>query len=254
VLVTKIITTKKRIMKKFIYLSATSLLAGIFILSSCNRDVAPPPPPQDYSFVEDFDSLESTFRKGWVAINNSKPLGEMSWLSGEFADGKKGMTNPIGAQSYTYSGQDYALCTFHSCGSDTAGFMGKKPYISAWLISPSTIMKNGDKIIFYTRCYQSPASFPDRLQVRLNAISNSANVGADTSTVGDFTMLLKDINPTLSASGYPGTWTKYEVTLAGLAAPLQRRFAFRYYVPDGGVIGSNSFAIGIDSVAFVSSK
>lgn len=241
-------------MKRITYITIISLVAASLITSSCNRDVAPPPPPKDYSWVENFDSLESTFRKGWVAINNSNPVGQQSWTSGQIVDGKKGFVNPIGAQSYTYSGQDYALCSFYCTGDDTTGFMGKKPNISAWLISPSTLMKNGDKIVFYTRCYRSPASFPDRMQVRLNALSGSANVGADTSSVGDFTTTLLDINPSYSSTGYPGVWTKYELTLTGLAAPLQRRFAFRYYVGNGGVIGARSLAIGIDSVAFVSSK
>ncbi len=242
-------------MKKLIYFAALSLLTGS-IISSCNRDVAPPPPPKDYSWKEGFDSLESSFRKGWVAVNNSMPLGDQSWTSGQIADGKKGLTNLLGgAQSYTYSGQDYALITLYSCG-DTAGlgYGNFTPAISAWLISPSTYMKNGDKISYYTRCYQSPATYPDRMQVRLNPVSNSINVGSDTASVGDFTTLIQDVNPTLTATGYPGVWTKYTYTVSGLAAPGLHRFAFRYYVRNGGVIGDNSIGIGVDEVEFVSSK
>jgi hypothetical protein len=238
-------------MKKLLYITTITLIAGS-IFSACNRDVAPPPPPKDYSWNEGFDSLESSFRKGWVAINNSYPIGDQSWTSGQIADGKKGLQNLIGAQSYTYSGQDYALISLYACGAPAS--QTEVPTISAWLISPSTYMKNGDKIEFYTRCYQSPATYPDRLQVRLNPVNNSINVGADTASYGDFTTVINDINPGLTSTGYPGVWTKYTYTISGLAAPGPRRFAFRYYVTDGGVAGNNSIAIGVDEVKFTSVK
>ena len=242
-------------MKKIIYFSIVSLFAG-FISSSCNRDVAPPPPPKDYSFIEGFDSLETSFSRGWVAINNSVPMGEQTWSNGALVDGKKGVINPIAAQSYTYSGQDYAMSSFYTAGGDTTGFgaLGQKPTISNWLISPSTVMKNGDQISFYTRCYRSPASFPDRMQVYLNPVNNSSDVGADSSSIGSFTTKLLDINPTYTNIGYPGVWKQYTITLSGLSAPLERRFAFRYYVSGGGVAGSRSLAIGIDQVEFKSAK
>jgi hypothetical protein len=73
--------------------------------------------------------------------------------------------------------------------------------------------------------------------------------------VGNFTDLLIDINPNLVKSGtgaYPATWTKYTLMVRNIPQPEPRRFAFRYFVPNGGTTGPNSEAIGIDSVAFVS--
>jgi hypothetical protein len=43
------------------------------------------------------------------------------------------------------------------------------------------------------------------------------------------------------------------MTLAGLPPTVQqRRFAFRYYVEDGGAAGSRAFCVGIDNVSFIS--
>ncbi|MFZ9582231.1 MAG: T9SS type A sorting domain-containing protein, partial [Crocinitomicaceae bacterium] len=49
---------------------------------------------------------------------------------------------------------------------------------------------------------------------------------------------------------YSSEWTKYEIVLSGISAPGNGRFAFRYYVPDGGT-GANSNYIGIDEVEFI---
>jgi hypothetical protein len=71
--------------------------------------------------------------------------------------------------------------------------------------------------------------------------------------VGDFTTLLLDINPTLASGGYPEVWTQYTVTISGVAAPTQGRFAFRYYVNDGGPAGNNSNYIGVDLFEYTAS-
>ncbi|HYO21264.1 MAG TPA: hypothetical protein VER36_02590, partial [Flavisolibacter sp.] len=71
------------------------------------------------------------------------------------------------------------------------------------------------------------------------------------NSVGKFTTLLADINSALSSNGYPSTWTKYEFTISGLPNTLlKRRIALRYFVPDGGPNGINSFAIGVDRFEF----
>ncbi len=74
----------------------------------------------------------------------------------------------------------------------------------------------------------------------------SVNCGTLADDVGDFTTLLLEINPTLAVGGYPNVWTQYSVTISGVAAPTQGRFAFRYYVTNGGPSGSNSDYIGVD--------
>ena len=74
-----------------------------------------------------------------------------------------------------------------------------------------------------------------------------------------FHKLLLYINPNLVYSSvihpdvfaYPSQWTRFEVTITGLDAPIKSRFAFRYYVTNGGSNG-NASGIGIDSVAYKS--
>lgn len=227
------------------------VLVSLVSFTACeDNDVTAPATPTNVSWVQDFDSISAAHRQGWVTVNNSKPVGVETWTQAyAYYESKKGLNNGIlNPQSYLYSGKDFILAT-SNCGYDTAN-------ISAWLISPKTIMKNGDQIIFYTGS-QIAAGEADRMQVRLNPTNGTDNVGRDSSSVGDFRTLLLDINPTLLKTGpgsYPQKWTKYSITLNGLPAPAERRFAFRYYVGNGGPLGPNSLGIGIDSVAFVSAK
>jgi hypothetical protein len=83
----------------------------------------------------------------------------------------------------------------------------------------------------------------------LSANGTSTNVGSG-SAVGDFSTLLLSINPALVQNIYPTSWTLYTVTVSGLSAPVSGRFAFRYFVTDGGNSGTNSDFIGIDQVRY----
>lgn len=56
----------------------------------------------------------------------------------------------------------------------------------------------------------------------------STNAGTTETSVGDFSTLLLDINPTLVPSGYPNAWTQYTVTISGVPTPTSGRLAFRY--------------------------
>ena len=76
------------------------------------------------------------------------------------------------------------------------------------------------------------------------------NVGATATSVGDFTTLLLDINPTYTLTGYPNVWTQFTVTVSGLGSPTTGRLAFRYFVENGGPTGANSDYIGIDTVQY----
>jgi hypothetical protein len=240
-------------LKKYL-LVAVSLIAVVFVINACKKELGPPAPPPDYSWLEQFDTLSNARDRGWVVINNSRPIGTDSWIQGQFGIDNKGKLLGYAAASYAYSGQDFVVCTYNS--GDSSGTL------SAWLISKPTMMKNGDEIEFYTRTLTNPATYPDRMQVRLNPINNGINVGSGrlsdksvANMVGDYTQLLLDINPTLAQSGpgsYPGVWTKYTLKLSGLPAPVERRFAFRYFVTDGGTSGTNSQGVGVDSVAFIS--
>jgi len=102
---------------------------------------------------------------------------------------------------------------------------------------------------FWTRTVTTPF-LPDRLQVRMSTSGASTNVGATATSVGDFTTLLLDINPTYTTTGYPNTWTQFTVTVSGLVSPTTGRMAFRYFVENGGPNGVNSDYIGIDTVQY----
>lgn len=272
---------------KFYYLIA---IAGCFSLSfliaSCEKDAVASQPasampvPASASFTEGFDSVGGLTARGWVFRNNSVPVGQTSWRQGRYeamplvtpANKKGGFTGPVPflgfpAYSATKSPQDFLSCDITAV-SDPNGTGGN---LSAWLISPQVAMKNGDQISFYTRAVDDqyyPVYTKDRLQVWINTTDGSANVGKDPFTTGSFTVLAKDINPdyltndptgnTNGMAGYPETWTKYTITVAGLPAAgiTNGRFALRYYGEDAGFFGGSSASnypslIGIDNLAFV---
>ncbi len=167
----------------------------------------------------------------WVTQNNSQPNGTTSWFQGNPAvfPANSGATN-------SYLGVNFNSTT----GTNT---------ISNWAFPPSVLMKNGDKFSFYTRT--TTGQFPDRLQVRLNTTNTGTNVGATNTSVGDYSTLLLDINPTYTATGYPTAWTQFTITMSGLpAAGVSGRLAFRYFVESGGPAGANSDYIGIDDVVY----
>ncbi len=231
------------------------LIGGIITITACKKDIGPPAPPPNYSYVEEFDTMQNAVDKGWTLINNSRPIGSGGWMQGEYAiDFLKGQIVGFSPQSSNYSGQDFVSCTYNAGDGDAT--------LSAWLISPPTFMKTGDQIVFYTRTLKNPADFADRMQLRLNAVDSSTNVGggplandAVANMVGNFNQVLLDINPNLVKSGngsYPGNWTQYTVTVNNIPQQALRRFAFRYFVVNGGTNGSNSQAVGVDSVAFIS--
>jgi hypothetical protein len=89
------------------------------------------------------------------------------------------------------------------------------------------------------------------MQVRLNTTNTGTNVGTTNVSVGDFSTLLLDINPTYTATGYPTAWTQYTLTMSGLpAAGVNGRLAFRYFVENAGPGGANSNYIGIDDAIY----
>jgi len=127
--------------------------------------------------------------------------------------------------------------------------------ISNWLITPHVNLVNGAQFKFWTRT-TTANPFPDRLQVRLSTAGASTNVGTGNMGIGDFTTLLIDINPTYNTGGgpppanYPEVWTEVTLTVSGVSAGATGRFAFRYFVEDGGPSGDNSNYIGIDTVSY----
>jgi hypothetical protein len=235
----------KAVLQNTIY----TVVLALVVLSSCKEKTTLKPKQTDFSFKEGFDTVANLYNRGWVFVNNSRPIGFTTWMQGVFEDGKFGVLG-WPAYEYNYAGTDYAYVE-NSCANGSAT-------ISCWMISPVLNIKNGDKISFYARATDDPAAKPDRLQFRVNLASASADVGTSSTSVGDFKDLLIDINNTYCKTcptKFPTTWTKLEVTLInGSATPIPGRVAFRYFVEGGGPDGIRSAAIGIDSFEFTSAK
>lgn len=214
-----------------------SLLILAASLQSCQEKeniLEEPVPDQTATF--ELDNIASATAAGWTFKNRSE---------GQTAS-SKGFTN------------DNSVSPFSGSGYIFASYEAGEGLLSAWAISPSVILQNGDKISFYTLSYNdnsNPAGvYPDRLQLRLS-LYDKDSIGTDAASVGLFTGGLADINPSLSAispAAYPDTWTKFEATVSGLSKPTKGRYAFRYFVADGGSTGANSFAIALDKVQYTS--
>ncbi|MFH1417495.1 MAG: choice-of-anchor J domain-containing protein [Planctomycetota bacterium] len=187
----------------------------------------------DVVFAEGFDDITSLEGDGWVMTNNSEPVGLLSWSQG----------NDVSA----FPAQGGAPTSFIAANFSSAGAQVGGATISNWLITPELAFEDGMALSFHTRVPDG-STFPDRLEVRMSLAGASKDVGATSTSVGDFTVLLVEVNPTLTVGGYPETWTRFESVLTGLGGPTNGRFAFRYYVTNGGPSGDNSDYIGIDTV------
>jgi len=166
---------------------------------------------------------------GWVVKNNSAPTGTSSWYSGS-------SSSPLFGP---FEGTGYAAVDVNSTGSTGT--------ISNWLMTPQVNFNAGDTVTFYTRT-ASPVQFPDRLQVRLSSNGASTNVGSTSSSLGDFTTLLLEVNPNQIDSGlgaYPTAWTLETVSIPTTGSG---RLAFRYFVTDAGPSNANGNYIGVDAV------
>jgi hypothetical protein len=171
----------------------------------------------------------------WGFVNNSEPVPMNPWYGG----------NPWAFVAHS-GGPDWFMTANWSSVDDGPGIDN----ISNWMILPETWLEDGMVLSFFTRT--PPDSFwPDRLQVRMSLAGSSANVGSTWQSVGDFTELLVDVNPTLALGGYPEEWTQFAVPLSGIGRGTTGRIAFRYYVPDGGPGGTNSNYIGLDTVSLI---
>lgn len=185
---------------------------------------------------EDLSTLLTT--GGWVNINHSSPInaaapGWFQCTGTQIAPAVAGTTNSCVSVNF-------------NTGTGVAT-------LNDWLIGPVMTFNEGDTISFYTRTITGNP-YPDRLQVRLSPNGASTNVGTLATDVGDFTMLLLDINAAYDVGAYPDFWFQYTATITGLSGPTSGRFAFRYFVEDGGPNGDNSYIVGLDSVAVASAQ
>jgi hypothetical protein len=115
------------------------------------------------------------------------------------------------------------------------------------LITPTLDLSYQSILSFATRSVGGIEGYPDRLEVRLSVNGASADVGATTTSVGDFSTLLAVINPTLAdGGGYPIDWMTVSLSLGSIAPGTTGRLAFRYFVTDTSFNGDY---IGIDNVS-----
>jgi hypothetical protein len=241
---------KQLIIKDNFFLFALCLAAlSIGVIHSCKKDVSVPVPtgtiPDSIittSFTEEFENVPDLPGKGWVMEDSTFEDSSIvaDWGQG-FSGESKGDTTWFGFNAYSYktSPDEFA----YSLVSRNLGI----PYrysASSWLITPILSVKNGDKISFYTRG-DTTGIFTDRMQVLMDE-STSTVIGDTLSSVGDFTTLLIDINPTQAPGGYPTTWTKYEYTFSGISGTRETRIGFRHYVVDP----VNARGVGIDVFKF----
>jgi len=193
------------------------------------------------SFTEEFEDITTLIGAGWAYDNNSTGTGTTSWapLVGEMTTRGAGefQGNDTVFPAYSGAPTGYIADNYNATtGAST---------ISDWLMTPAVTIQNGDTVSFWTRTADG-SSWPDRLELRMSLAGTSVNCGTLPEDVGDFTTLLVEVNPTLATGGYPEVWTQFSATVAGVAAPTQGRFAFRYYVTNGGPSGANSNFIGVD--------
>lgn len=164
---------------------------------------------------------------GWVVDNNSSPAGTTSWFGSNF-DSNGMISNPDGNPMDSFIAADY----------NAAGGAGT---IDDWLITPEVALGTGYTFTFQTISAQM---YPDAMNIMLSTSGSSTNLS-------DFTTTLLQINPGLTPTGYPGSWTTYMVTLpSGIAVGSMGRFAFDYSVTDGGPLGANSDFIGVANLVY----
>ena len=194
-----------------------------------------------YSFGFD-GTTEGMISSGWSVINQSNPT---------YASAKKwNIPTSVPTNYFTTGGQaggtfSFATVNYQSTGTSATSGTGT---ISNWLISPVITVENGDVISFYTRTGRLAPFKADRLQLRMSSNGNfSIDPSLGATDLGDYAQLLVDINPTQSVSGYPNAWTQYSYTVVGLSEPTECKFAFRYFVANGGPSGIGSDQIGIDT-------
>lgn len=192
------------------------------------------------SFTEGFDATSTL--ADWYVRNNSDTI-----ISTTHAR-NWGFGNPA-----NFVAQAGATGSYLSAGyTSTNSTASTGATLSNWLFTPARTFANGDVISFYTRVPANPTNYADRLEVRLSTAGTGLNVGTTSTSVGDYTTVLLTVNPTLSGTGYPGTWTQYTATITGLSAPTTGRVAFRYFVTNGGPNGLNSNVIGVDTYSYTS--
>lgn len=215
-------------------------MAGCLALSALCATAAP---THAQALNEGFDDITTLVGAGWVMQNLSQAPGSSGWSQGD---------NNVFAAHMGAQPTSYISANFENAG-DGAG----PDTISNWIMSPVRTFNNGDTISFWAQSATAAGipQYADRLQLRLSTGGASVNVGATATSVGDFTMLLRDINTTYGQGTddyvLDNQWLQFNVTLTDIPAPnTMGRFAFRYFVENGGPNGLRSNYIGIDTLSY----
>ncbi|MBI1324284.1 PEP-CTERM sorting domain-containing protein [bacterium] len=181
--------------------------------------------------TENFDNVTDLASKGWFMKNLSDPLGVTGWFQGN-------------ADLYVFDAQAGPVNSYLAANFENVADVGT---ISNWAITPTNVYHNGDTFSFWTRT-ETASEWGDRMEVRMSTNGASVDTGSTALSVGDFSTLLLSINPDMVTTGYPDDWTKYTITLSGLAGATTGRIAFRYFVTDAGPNGDFGNYIGIDTL------
>ncbi|HET7000129.1 MAG TPA: choice-of-anchor J domain-containing protein [Puia sp.] len=242
-------------MKHLIFFCFLSM--GFFVIGSihgCRKEnlyypppPPPPPPPPDTavttpitsSYTEEFQDFSVMKTKGWFMIENTPidTMGTSIWSPGLYGPTKTD-TSWYGFYSYSspYNSSEYAYSYVPAANHSSS--------VSSWMFSPILVVKNGDSISFYTRG-DTTGLYTNRMQVLMDTLG-SVNVGHELTSVGAYTTMLFDINPTQTSGGYPTTWKKYEYTFSGLTGSKKIRIGFRHYM----IQPVNARGVGIDLFKF----
>jgi hypothetical protein len=264
---------RKLTLRNFLFTGLLSFFALTF-LASCKDDsyLLQPEPVADQSFSEEFDSSTAALSRGWKFINNSYPAGGNVWQNG-------GAAYPV-FEPFSHHGTfaGFLAATYESTNAGAG-------VISNWLVSPSVIMQNGDKIVFHTRAQlvangaADSTDWANRLQVVINSHGTDYYIGSvkelyewsltpsptqAPDNPGNYDINLLEINPNqleyhtalpgtdpTNLNAYPVRWTRYEARVRGLDKPTVGRFAFRYFVIGAGSAGAAT-AVGIDKLDYIS--
>jgi hypothetical protein len=209
--------------------------------------------------------FNTTTLTGWTKVNMStSPAAAGAWKVPAYAvvtvNTPTVPANPFGT-TVIANGSTSPIPDGQAGGANSFAVVGKLSTsitttagttLSNWLLTPSVTVENGNVVSFYTR-NGTPSSLTnatkaDRLELRMStngAFSTEPSLG--NTDVGDYTNVLVQVNPTQTLSGYPTTWTRYSYTITGFSGPTECKFAFRYFVTNGGANATKSDIIGIDS-------
>ena len=189
--------------------------------------------------------FDSSFSANFTLTNQSTPSTATIWSKAAYTTTSSpifGSTTGVIPVGQAGGSNSFALVNYTSTsGTGT---------ISNWMITPVVNVMDGDVVSFYTRKgTNGTTDYPDRLELRYSSAATHVVPSGGASDVGSFTNLGVTVNPNLAGGFvYPNTWTKYTFTVSGVGStPVPVKFAFRYYVTNGGPSGANSDIIGVDT-------